>query len=60
FPKPFELTDPVIDFAALAQSMGVPGLKVDGPEHVGPAISQALTHDGPFLIDLVLTNELAG
>jgi benzoylformate decarboxylase len=58
FPKPFELTDPVIDFAALAQSMGVPGLKVDGPEHVGPAISQALTHDGPFLIDLVLTNEL--
>jgi benzoylformate decarboxylase len=60
FPKPFELTDPVIDFSALAQSMGVPGVKVDRPDQVGPAIRQALDHDGPFLIDLVISNELPG
>jgi benzoylformate decarboxylase len=60
FPKPFMLTDPVIDFAALAQSMGVPAVKVEKPNEVEPAIKQALAHDGPFLIDLVVTNHVPG
>lgn len=58
FPQPFSLVDPVIDFAGLAQSMGVPGVKVERPNQVASAIKQALEHDGPFLIDLVMTNEI--
>jgi len=60
FPKPFHLTDPVIDFAALAQSMGVPGSKVEKPEQVGPAIRQMLATNGPFLVDLVVTDQVSG
>jgi benzoylformate decarboxylase len=58
FPEPFSLKDPVINFAALAESMGVPGVKVERPEQIGPAIQQMLAHDGPFLIDLVVTDQV--
>ena len=58
FPDPFNLTDPVIDFAALAQSMGVPAVRVEKPEQIGPAIQAALQHDGPFLIDLLVTHHV--
>ena len=57
-PVPFNLADPVIDFVTLAQSMGVPGIRVETPDQVAPAIQQMLAHDGPFLIDLVISNEL--
>lgn len=60
FPEPFKLSDPVIDFASLAQSMGVPGTRVERPEQVGPAIHQMLESDGPFLIDLVITSRVPG
>lgn len=58
FPDSFTLTDPVIDFVALAQSMGVPGIKVERPEQVRPAIEKSLAHDGPFLIDMVIGNQV--
>lgn len=59
FPQPFDLTNPTIDFVALAQSMGVPGVKVTTPQEIGPAIERALEHKGPFLIDLLVTNEVS-
>ncbi|MCB9103708.1 MAG: thiamine pyrophosphate-binding protein [Anaerolineales bacterium] len=58
FPKPFELAEPVVDFVGIANSMGVPGIKVEKPDQVGAAIKKALAHDGPFLIDLIISNEL--
>ena len=58
FPKPFELAEPVVDFVGIANSMGVPGIKVEKPDQVGVAIKKALAHDGPFLIDLIISNEL--
>jgi benzoylformate decarboxylase len=60
FPKPFELSDPIIDFAALSQSMGVPGTRVERPEQVSPAIKKMFETDGPFLIDLVVTSHVPG
>ncbi len=59
YPSPFELTDPVIDFVGLARAMGVPGAKAETPEEVAPAIEQALSHDGPFLIDMVVSSEVS-
>jgi benzoylformate decarboxylase len=60
FPDPFSLKDPVIDFAGMAKALGVPGVKVEKPEQIGPAIQQMLEHDGPFLIDLVVTDHVPG
>jgi benzoylformate decarboxylase len=60
FPASFDLLDPDIQFAALAQAMGVPGVRVERPEQIGPAIRQALDYDGPFLIDLVITSDVPG
>jgi benzoylformate decarboxylase len=59
FPKPFDITSPDLDFAGLAKSMGVAAIRVDSPEQVKPAITQALAHKGPFLIDLVISGEVA-
>ncbi|PYE54806.1 thiamine pyrophosphate-binding protein [Deinococcus yavapaiensis] len=58
FPKSFDLHDPIVDFAALSRSMGVPAEKVETPEQVGPAIERMLASDGPYLIDLVLSKDL--
>ncbi len=60
FPKSFELAPPVIDFATLATSLGVPSRRVERPDQVGPAIEAMLAHDGPFLIDLVIDPAVPG
>ncbi|MEZ4670611.1 MAG: thiamine pyrophosphate-binding protein [Anaerolineae bacterium] len=60
FPHSFELNNPVVDFATLARSMGVPAVCVDRPEQVEAAIKQMMEHDGPFLIDMVISNQVPG
>jgi thiamine pyrophosphate-dependent acetolactate synthase large subunit-like protein len=37
--------------------MSVPGLRVETPEQIAPAIQQMLATPGPFLIDLVLEGD---
>lgn len=54
FPTSFDLREPNIRFAELAQAMGVPGIRVEKPDEIGPAIEQARAHDGPFLIDVIV------
>jgi thiamine pyrophosphate-dependent acetolactate synthase large subunit-like protein len=58
FPAPFDIRDPEIDFAGLAQSMGVPAVKVERPEEIGAALDKMFENDGPFLIDLVLSDDV--
>jgi benzoylformate decarboxylase len=58
FPAGFDLNGPDIRFDTLAQALGVQATRVETPEHIEPAIKQALANDEPFLIDLVLTNEV--
>jgi pyruvate dehydrogenase (quinone) len=41
------------NFAALAQAVGLLGVRVEDPAEVRPALEQALAHDGPALVDLV-------
>jgi pyruvate dehydrogenase (quinone) len=45
------------DFAKLAESAGVFGARVESPEQIRPALTAALAHDGPALVD-VLVNRL--
>ncbi|GAB1540810.1 thiamine pyrophosphate-binding protein [Scytonema sp. NUACC21] len=60
YPSFFNICNPEIHFTELAKSLGVEAVRVEKPEQVAPAIKKALEHDGPFLIDLVLTNEVSG
>ncbi len=60
YPSSFDICNPEIRFAELAKALGVEAVRVEKPDEIGPAIQKALAHDGPFLIDLVLTNEIAG
>ncbi len=60
FPASFDLTGPEIRFDRVAQSMSVPGVRVEKPSEIGPAIDKALSTDGPFLIDLVVGSEVSG
>src|SRR5262245_28585714 len=58
FPGSFDLGNPAIRFDQLAESMGVPAARVETPDEVAPAIERALAEDGPFLIDLLLHQEV--
>jgi benzoylformate decarboxylase len=49
-----DLTDPPLRFDLLAQAMGVPALRAERPEELRPALEQAMGHDGPFLVDVVM------
>jgi benzoylformate decarboxylase len=57
YPLSFDLSHPALDFAGLARAMSVPGVRVEKPEQVAPAIQQMLSTPGPFLIDLVLESD---
>ncbi|AVQ71167.1 thiamine pyrophosphate-binding protein [Microcystis sp. MC19] len=54
YPLSFDLSKPDIHFASIAQSLGVPGVRVEKPADIASAIEQMLNHPGPFLIDVVL------
>lgn len=58
FPPSFDLCHPELKFDELARAMGVQAVRVERPEQIESAISQALLHNGPFLIDLVISNEV--
>ena len=57
FPLSFDLSHPALQFVDIAKGMGVPGVRVERPEQIAPAIEQALATQGPFLIDLVLEGD---
>lgn len=43
-----------VDFAKVAEGMGVRGLRVDDPEKVRGVLAEAFAHDGPVLVDAVV------
>jgi pyruvate dehydrogenase (quinone) len=45
------------DFAKLAESAGILGLRVSKPEELRPALSKALTHAGPAVVDVVVNRQ---
>jgi len=53
-----ELKNP--NFAAMAEAVGVRGVRIEDPAHVKDGIAAALAHDGPVLVDAVVNRtELA-
>jgi thiamine pyrophosphate-dependent acetolactate synthase large subunit-like protein len=49
-----DLTDPPLRFDLLADAMGVPARRVERPEKLASALREAINHDGPFLVDVVM------
>jgi pyruvate dehydrogenase (quinone) len=48
------------NFAAMAEAVGIKGIRLEDPAEVGDGIAAALTHDGPVLVDAVVNRtELA-
>ncbi|HEX9513148.1 MAG TPA: ubiquinone-dependent pyruvate dehydrogenase [Puia sp.] len=45
-----DLTNP--DFALMAQAIGIKGILVERPDQVAAAITEALAHDGPVLLNV--------
>jgi pyruvate dehydrogenase (quinone) len=46
-----------LDFAKIAEGMGILGLRVDDPEKVRAALEQAFAHAGPALVDIAVNRE---
>jgi pyruvate dehydrogenase (quinone) len=46
-----ELKNP--DFAAMAEAMGIKGIRVEDPQKLEGALREALAHKGPALVDVV-------
>lgn len=42
------------NFAKMATAMGIPGIRVENPEEIQPALAKAFSHPGPALIDVVV------
>ena len=49
-----ELINAFPNFAELAKSAGIHGIRVEDPADVKPALIEAFQHDGPALIDVVV------
>jgi benzoylformate decarboxylase len=49
-----DLVDPEIDYLALARSMGVTAERVDKPGALREALTRALAHAGPSLVDVAI------
>jgi pyruvate dehydrogenase (quinone) len=45
------------DFAKIAEGAGLLGLRAETPDQVEPAIAQALKHDGPALVEVVVSRQ---
>jgi pyruvate dehydrogenase (quinone) len=50
-----ELDNP--DFAKMAEAAGLLGLTVETPEQLTPALTQALQHDGPALVEVLVNRQ---
>ncbi len=56
----FDLTGPVLNFAQLAQGMGVHAVRVSTAEEFCKALEYALAHPGPHLIEAMVPESLSG
>ena len=45
------------DFAKIAEGAGLLGLRAETPDQVEPAIAQALKHDGPALVEVLVARQ---
>jgi benzoylformate decarboxylase len=52
-----DITDPPIDYLALAKSMGVPARRIEQPADIAPAIEAGIASGQPNLIEIIIGTE---
>jgi benzoylformate decarboxylase len=55
-----DLTDPLLDFARLADAFGVRGRRVEHPDDLAPTLREALAANEPSLVDVVVEGGVGG
>ncbi len=45
------------DFAAVANALGIQGIRVEDPEELEDAVARAMSHDGPVLLDVLVNRQ---
>src|SRR5688572_21486982 len=53
-----DMMDPEIDFLSLARAMGVHGVRADTPDAVSKALCEAMSRQGPTLIDVPIERSI--
>ena len=54
-----DFREPEIDFVGLAQSLGLQAQRIIEPDAIVPALQQALSHNGPTLLDVYVDDGFA-
>jgi benzoylformate decarboxylase len=52
-----DLSEPVLGFVEMARGMGVPGRLISKPEEIHGAVQEALSAQGPYILDLVVSGK---
>jgi len=53
-----DMTDPAVDFPAVAASFGVKGVRVEHPDEIGDAVREAQRANEPRLIDVAIEGDV--
>ena len=53
-----DMTDPELDFSAIAGSFGVKGVRITEPDEVGDALREAQASGEPRLLDVVIDGDV--
>jgi benzoylformate decarboxylase len=53
-----DMTDPSVDFPAIAASLGVRGVRVEHPDEIGDAVREAQRANEPRLIDVAIEGDV--
>ncbi len=53
-----DMTDPELDFSAIARSFGVKGVRVEHPDEIGDAVREAQKSEEPCLVDVVIEGDM--
>ncbi len=53
-----DITDPEVDFVSLAHGMGLGAATASDPAELRAAVTAALTHEGPYLVECVLERSI--
>ena len=54
-----QLTDPTLDYAKLANAFGIPGRRVEDPAELSDALKEAISIDGPSVVDILAESTTA-
>ena len=53
-----DMTEPALDFAQIAASFGVKGVRIEHPDEIGDALREAQASEEPRLLDIVIDGDV--